>query len=114
MNTRKKGNIGEDIATMYLAKQGYVILERNFRAKHGEIDIIAKHGPYFVFIEVKRRLSEKFGLPREAVTYAKQKTIAQCAKIWLVKNKLYGAPARFDVVEVLNDEVTLIQDAFRM
>ena len=113
MNTRRIGNTGEDIATLYLAKHGYVILERNFRTKHGEVDVIAKHEGYFVFIEVKRRSSDKFGLPREAVDYRKQQTIVQCAKIWLVKNRLYGAPVRFDVVEILKDEVFVIVDAFR-
>ena len=88
MNTRRRGNIGEDIATMYLCKHGYVILERNYRTKHGELDVIAKHDGYFVFIEVKRRANTRFGLPREAVNYRKQQTIVQCAKLWLVKNRL--------------------------
>lgn len=114
MNTRSVGNVGENIAANYLAKQGYVILERNFTTRHGEIDIIAKHGAYFVFVEVKRRKTDKFGMPREAVTGYKQQTIASCAKYWLAKNSLYGAPVRFDVVEVMDKEVTLITDAFRM
>ena len=53
-------------------------------------------------------------MPREAVTPYKQQTIASCAKFWLVKNKLYGSPVRFDVVEVTDKAVTLIVDAFRM
>ncbi len=116
------------MAARYLKKHGYKILQRNFTAPHGEIDIIAKDGNYFVFVEVKRRLSTYFGLPREAVTAAKQQTIAFCAKFWLTQNKLYGVPTRFDVVEILEDgssrstrktlkkkaEITLIKDAFRM
>lgn len=113
MNTRRVGQIGEDIAAQYLKKHGYKILERNFSTRHGEIDIIAKHGTYFVFVEVKRRFSTEYGLPREAVTPSKQQTIARCATYWLAKNKLCGAPVRFDVVEILNDEITLLQDAFR-
>ena len=114
MNTRSVGNVGENIAANYLAKHGYVILERNFTTHHGEIDIVAKHGEFFVFVEVKRRKADKFGMPREAVTPYKQQAIASCAKFWLVKNKLYGAPVRFDVVEVMDTEVTLIVDAFRI
>ena len=113
MNTRRTGNIGEDIAVLYLQKHGYVILERNFRVKRGEVDVIAKQGDYYVFVEVKRRSSDKFGLPREAVDYRKQRTIVQCAKIWLLKKRLYGAPVRFDVVEILGDDVSVIVDAFR-
>lgn len=114
MNTRKIGVTGEDMAVRYLKKHGYKIIERNFAAPHGEIDVVAKDGDYVAFIEVKRRLSVKFGFPREAVTSQKQQTIALCAKYWLVKNKLYGVPVRFDVVDILDTDITLIKDAFRM
>ena len=114
MNTRNVGSIGENIAAAYLAKHGYVILERNFSTRNGEIDIIAKQGEYYVFVEVKRRKSDKFGLPREAVTPYKQQTIVSCARYWLYKNHLYGAPVRFDVVEVMDKEVSLLVDAFRV
>ncbi|MCM1289253.1 MAG: YraN family protein [Corallococcus sp.] len=114
MNTRNIGFAGEDVAVRYLSKHGYKILERNYRASHGEIDIIAKHKDYYVFVEVKCRTSVQFGLPREAVTARKQQTIIQCAKVWLVQNRLYGVPVRFDVVEILNDEISVITDAYRM
>ncbi|MGN1040495.1 MAG: YraN family protein [Candidatus Fimimonas sp.] len=113
MNKRQVGQTGEQMAAKYLQKQGYEILQRNYVAPHGEIDIIAKDGNYVVFVEVKRRKTQEFGLPREAVTLRKQQTIAQCAKLWLAKNKLYGTPVRFDVVDILNDEITLLKDAFR-
>ncbi len=114
MNTREIGLSGEEMAARYLSRHRYKILERNFSTQHGEVDIIAKNGKYYVFVEVKRRKSEKYGAPREAVTLQKQQTIAYCAKFWLSKNKLIGAPVRFDVVDILNDEITLIKDAFRM
>lgn len=114
MNNREKGQTGEQMATKYLQKLGYKILQRNFVAPHGEIDIIAKDGDYIVFVEVKRRKSTAYGLPREAVTPQKQRTIALCAKLWLAQNKLYGSPTRFDVVGILNDEITHLKDAFRM
>lgn len=114
MNTRQVGTKGEDIAAKYLAKHGYKIVERNFTSPHGEIDVVAREGKFIVFAEVKRRNTERFGLPREAVTLAKQKTIVACATFWLAKNKLFGTPVRFDVVEVIGEEVTVWKDAFRV
>lgn len=114
MNTRKIGATGEEIAARYLKKHGYKILDRNFSSAHGEIDIVAREGNFVVFVEVKRRKSDKFGAPQEAVDEQKQKSIINCAKAWLVRNRLYGAPVRFDVVAIMQDEVTLLRDAFRL
>jgi len=114
MNTHLFGVSGEEMAAKYLKKNKYKILERNFRAARGEIDIIAKDGEYVVFIEVKRRMSDKFGLPREAVTDMKQKTIINCASYWLAKNNMTGCSVRFDVVEVYGENVHIIKDAFRV
>ena len=75
MNTRAVGKIGEDIAVVYLKKNGYKIIARNFNCHGGEIDVIAQHGDYYVFIEVKSRNTAAFGAPREAVTYYKQQRI---------------------------------------
>lgn len=113
MNTHLKGQKGEDIAAKYLTKHKYKILQRNFRTAHGEIDIVARDGDYIVFVEVKARQNDDFGAPREAVGIFKQQTIVKCAVAWLYQNKQYGAPTRFDVVEVLPSGVTLIKDAFR-
>lgn len=113
MNTRVVGNLGENKAVGFLRKNNYLIVERNFRCRTGEIDIIAYHEGYVVFIEVKSRNNSKFGLPREAVTYQKQRTIISCANYWLSQNKITGKPARFDVVEVTGEQIYVIQDAFR-
>ncbi len=113
MNTRKIGTAGETLAEKYLKKQGYKILQKNFVAPHGEIDIVAKDGDYIVFVEVKRRKSTAFGLPCEAVDARKQRTIVQCAKFYLSKNNLYGVKVRFDVVGILQEDFSLIKDAFR-
>lgn len=113
MNKRIIGSKGEDIAAQYLEKQKFKIIERNFSCRFGEIDIIAKEGNYLVFVEVKRRKSLKYGRPCEAVDWRKQKTIITCATYYMSMNALVGKPVRFDVVEILVDEVNLIRDAFR-
>lgn len=112
MNTRTKGNIGEDLAVKHLKKQGYKIVERNFSCHFGEVDIIATHKGYYVFVEVKSRKSADFGLPRFAVNTRKQQTIVSCAKWWLATNELMGKPVRFDVVEIVDNAVNVIQNAF--
>lgn len=113
MNTHIVGVKGEDIATEYLTKHKYKVLQRNYNCQFGEIDIIAQQGKYIVFIEVKSRKDDSFGLPREAVDIHKQQTIIACAKLWLAQKRLYGKCVRFDVVEVLDGKVNLIKDAFR-
>ena len=112
MNTRTKGNIGEDLAAKHLKKHGYKIVERNYTCQFGEVDIVAKHQNYYVFLEVKSRKSTDFGLPRYAVNTRKQQTIIACAKWWLARNELMGVPVRFDVVEVVGEHVNVIQNAF--
>lgn len=113
MNTHLIGASGENIAAEYLKKQGYKILQRNFRCHFGEIDIIAKTGKTVVFVEVKSRSTDAFGQPIEAVNYYKRQTIIKCARRWLFENKLTGIPVRFDVVEILGENITHIKDAFR-
>ena len=95
------GNTGEDIATEYLEKQGYIILERNFYCKQGEIDIIAKDKNEVVFVEVKSRSYVWYCLPSEAVTKQKIKHLCRTAKYFLHKNKMFNEFIRFDVVEIL-------------
>ena len=98
---RDFGNTGENLATEYLEKQGYTILERNFYCKQGEIDIIAKDNNEIVFIEVKSRSNKLFGIPSEAVTKQKIKHLFRNARYFLYKNKMINEYIRFDVVEIL-------------
>ena len=93
------GQCGEDAATELLRKKGYKIVERNYRNKIGEIDIIAKNKEDLVFVEVKTRRSEKFGTPAEAVTYYKKQKIVNTAK-WYLSNNPTELNIRFDVIEV--------------
>jgi putative endonuclease len=114
MNNKEKGYLGEQIALNYLLKKGANILNRNYRIKSGEIDIIAKFNNELVFIEVKSRTSIKFGYPSEAVNYKKINKIINVAKYYLLKNKLDNIDIRFDVIEVYlkNKEVNHIINAF--
>ncbi len=93
------GQCGEDAAAGYLKKKGYKIIERNYRNKIGEIDIIAKNKENLIFVEVKTRSSDKFGTPAEAVTYYKRQRIINCAGWYLAKNPT-DLNIRFDIIEV--------------
>ncbi len=110
------GDQGEEIAVNELEKQGYTIVDRNFRKKYGEIDIIAKKGDTVAFVEVKTRVNTSMGLPREAVNLKKQNRIKNTAMAYITENQLYDTNFRFDVAEVmvLNDTVyfNYIENAF--
>lgn len=112
MNSKIFGSIGENIVAKYLEDKGYEILEQNYYNKIGEIDIIAKQKDIIIFIEVKRRTSAKFGLPREAVTHSKQNKIRLVALAYLKSKKLMNCKCRFDVVEELNGKITHIENCF--
>ena len=99
------------MAVGYLQKKGYTIIECNFFTKHGEIDIIAKDSGYIVFVEVKRRQSNSFGYPREAMVARKIKKIQTVAAHYLEHTADTNQP-RFDVIEILNDRVEHIINAF--
>ena len=111
-NKRIEGNIGEQIAVNYLLKNGYNILERNYIAKGGEVDIIANIEDIIVFIEVKNRNSKTFGQSLEAITPNKVKCIVKSAKQFIHSNKLYARPIRFDIIAIDNEEIEHITDAF--
>jgi putative endonuclease len=109
------GNRGEDIAAEHLLQKGYEILHRNWRYSRAEVDIIARIGNDWVFVEVKTRETDYFGYPEEAVTKAKQKQLQKAADAYLEANPIEGE-IRFDIVAViLNDakqEIHHIEDAF--
>ena len=101
MNHIATGEQGEQMAAEFLQKQGYRILERRFRSKLGEIDIIAKQKEVFIFIEVKTRRSTAFGMPSEAVNYRKQTKIINTALQYLAFTHNQSCPFQFDIIEVL-------------
>jgi putative endonuclease len=92
--------IGEDHAARYLRSRGYRVLERNFRARSGEVDIIAEHKRALVFVEVKARSSDEFGQPRDAVTIWKQRRIVNAARSYAARLGGGERSIRFDIVEV--------------
>lgn len=112
-NRRRVGSEKEAKVQEYLETLGYEIVTRNFYSKHGEIDIIANHNGYLVFIEVKYRTDERFGAPEEAVTYGKQQRILAAAKYYMYKNRVpFDTPCRFDVAGVQGEEIRITENAF--
>ena len=94
------GKRGEDEATKYLKNKGYKILERNFMCKQGEIYIIALDKDYIVFVEIKSRTNDKYGLPSEAVTKQKIKHMKKAIEYFLYIRNLQDENIRVDVIEV--------------
>lgn len=115
---REFGQEGESIAIRYLKKNGYKILEQNYRTKLGEIDIIAKDKDTIVFVEVKARRSRRFGNPKYAVTPKKQRKISMVALYYLKAAKQNDAKARFDVVAIHsaqdNPSIEVVKNAFEL
>jgi len=114
-NKTAVGNYGENAARGFLERRGYAVLETNYKRGGGELDIIARHGEYIVFIEVKYRRTLGAGRPGIAVTPAKQRAMIQTAKHYIAENELVDTDFRFDVVEVFGREtlaVHVIENAF--
>lgn len=95
---RKTGRIGEDIAVKYLADKGYEIVKRNFSNKFGEIDVIAKYKDVLVFVEVKTKKGDEFGMPEEMVGRGKLRKVKNMATIYLQGRDV---PCRIDVIAVV-------------
>ncbi len=99
------GKIGEDAASSYLSSSGYIIIEKNYSCKLGEIDIIAKKGKYLVFIEVKTRTNLSYGYPEESVNKYKIKKIKDVANIFIINNESFSNfNFRFDVISIIIDK----------
>lgn len=96
--TRDLGILGEDLAVNFLKKNGYKTLQRNFRSKFGEIDIVAQDKDTLVFVEVKTRWSEKFGLPEEAITSWKIKRMTRACQYYKLLHPQSPDLMRLDAV----------------
>ena len=111
---RQVGDLYEQKAADYLARQGFQVIERNFYSRYGEIDLIAKDGKYLVFVEVKYRRDDACGTPLEAVTFQKQRRICKAALYYCAKNGYGdGTPCRFDVIAMEGESgVRHVKNAF--
>lgn len=108
---RRAGFWGERRAIKYLKKNGYKILEHNFKCPFGEVDIIASLGDITAFIEVKARNTDAFGAPREAVDRKRRKRYADSARFYFCGRPI-DCIVRFDVIEVYKGKVNHILSAF--
>ena len=111
----KKGKEGEDMAARFLIEKGFEIVERNYRYKRSEIDLIVKKDKWLVFVEVKLRSSDLYGYPEDFVDYKKAKNIIDGAEQYTYDNNWQGN-VRYDIVSIrlLQDKTEIIQieDAF--
>lgn len=112
------GKEGEQIAENYLKKKGYRLVERNYRCRGGELDLIALDRRVIVFVEVKTRSDDRFGIPFESVDNRKQRRMIKAALLFLSQHRLHNRDARFDVVgisfEGQQPVVEHIQNAFEI
>ena len=111
------GKSGEDLAVRELTARGYAILDRRYRTRHGEIDIIAEHDGTIVFVEVRARATAEFGRAAETVTDQKKRKVTAMAVDYLARHRLTNRACRFDVVAIdealsSNPEITVYANAF--
>jgi len=109
--TKQIGDAGEERAAQFLAGKGLRMVERNFRVKGGEIDIVCRDGKTVVFVEVRRRASADFGGAGASITPAKQKRLVLAARHWLARHG--DAACRFDCVLIDGENLEWLKDAFR-
>jgi putative endonuclease len=105
LTNKSSGAWGENLALRYLLRRGYNLVERNYRKRRGEIDLIVHNEETLVFVEVKLRRSTGFGDPLEAVTARKQATIRSLAEQYLAENQPDFETVRFDVVGILATQI---------
>ena len=106
------GAHGEDLAASWYEAHGYEVVARNWRCREGELDLVVQRGPELVFVEVKTRTSDRFGLPAEAVTVRKQRRLRTLAVRFLAQAGGGASSLRFDVVAILAGRVQVIEAAF--
>lgn len=108
------GATGEDRAASHLVRSGMRIVERNFRCKLGELDIVARDGGVLVFVEVRSRRSTEFGSALDAISWQKRRRVTRMAMAYLAARKPRFVEARFDVVAITGNELVHIKDAWRL
>ncbi len=119
-STVDKGRTRENLAMVYLERKGYTLWERNYHCKEGEIDLIVNRETTIVFVEVKSRQSKKYGMPYEAVTKKKMRSLIRAAESYLYERDLLeGWNIRYDVISILalpgaDPLIDHFEDAFRV
>jgi putative endonuclease len=99
----RTGALGEDLAVRYLQRQGMTIVERNYRCRHGEIDVVAQEAGELVFVEVRTRRGDSFGSPEESITGTKARRMAACAHAYLAERRPNSSSWRLDLVAIKLD-----------
>lgn len=113
MSNKGVGRRGEDVAADYLGQQGYQIVERNFRTRFGEIDLICWDDRDLVFVEVKARTSHRFGLPEEAITWRKRQKLRQLISLYLQEHEQRFQRLRLEAIAIDLEPVSLLVRAIR-
>ncbi len=106
------GADGEATAAAWYEARGYQVLHRNWRCREGELDLVVRRGRELVFVEVKTRRTDRFGIPAEAITPTKQRRLRALASRYLAATEARAASLRFDVVSILAGELEVIEAAF--
>ncbi|MBM3683533.1 MAG: YraN family protein [Actinobacteria bacterium] len=109
---QRLGRAGEDRAAAWYTERGFAVLDRNWRCRHGEIDLVVRRGPLVAFVEVKTRGGSGFGDPVEAVTGEKRRRLRRLAAAWIAAAPERPVEVRFDVVGVLPTGLSVIPGAF--
>lgn len=109
---RVLGTDGEDRAAAWYEAHGYTLVARNWRCRDGELDLVVRRGSELVFVEVKARTTDRFGIPAEAVTPAKQRRLRGLAARYLHDTGTRAGALRFDVVAILAGQLEVIEAAF--
>lgn len=109
-----KGGDAEDLAQSWCQRQGWQVVERNYRARGGEIDLVCLDGDTLVFVEVRQRLSDRYGGAAASITSSKQRKLVHAAQLFLQHYRQHAnRPARFDVITLgRGDELNWIKSAF--
>ena len=110
---RRLGALGEEAVASWYEARGYEVLNRNWRCREGELDLVVRDGRRFVFCEVKTRTTDAFGAPVEAVTRTKQMRLRRLAARWLEDEApVHPREIRFDVASVLGGTIEVVEGAF--
>lgn len=100
--TRQRGDLGEDAAARYLEEQGFRVLDRNWRYRQWELDLVCRDGDTLVFVEVKTRGAGAMGTPADGLDRKKQARLVKAASQYLSRKKLWDEPCRFDLAAVID------------